>query len=86
MPKHLKIALPVKNRLCHSDQELSKSGRASKSHQWFQSYGHFTEWVDFAYWWSFIGGGSAPSACAAGLFYQHYKDLKEEMESCKSLT
>ena len=24
--------------------------------------------VDFAYWWSFIGGGSAPAACAAGLF------------------
>ena len=44
---------------CHSDQELSKSRRASKSHQWFKSYGHFTEGVGFAYWWSFSGGGSA---------------------------
>ena len=48
--------------------ELSKSRRASKSHQWFKSYGHFTEGVDFASWWSFIGGGSVPAACAAGLF------------------
>ena len=41
---------------------------ASKYHQWFKSYGHFTEGVDFAYWWSFIGEGSAPAACTAGLF------------------
>ena len=32
---------------------------------------HFTEGVDFAYWWSFIGGGSAPSFCAAGLFSEY---------------
>ena len=38
--------------------ELSKSRRASQSHQWFKSYSHFTEGVDFAYWWSFSGGGS----------------------------
>ena len=25
--------------------------------------------VDFAYWWSFIGGGSVPAACTAGLFH-----------------
>ena len=43
----------------HSDQELSQSRRASKSHQWFKSYSHFAERVDFAYWWSFSGGGSA---------------------------
>ena len=24
-----------------------------------KSYGHFTDRVDFAYWWSFSGGGSA---------------------------
>ena len=41
------------------DHELSKSRRASKSHQWFKSYGHFTEGVDFAYLWTFSGGGSA---------------------------
>ena len=27
--------------------------------QWFKSYGHFTEGVDFVYWWSFSSGGSA---------------------------
>ena len=37
-------------RLCHSDEELSKSLKASKLHQWFNSSGHFTEGVDFAYW------------------------------------
>jgi hypothetical protein len=25
------------------------------SHQWFKSYSHFIEGVDFAYWWSCIG-------------------------------
>ena len=35
----------------------SKSQRASKSHYWFKSYGEFAEWVNFAYWWSFIGKG-----------------------------
>ena len=25
----------------------------------FKSYGDFGDWVDFAYWWSFNGGGSA---------------------------
>ena len=34
----------------------------------FKSHDHFTEGVDFDYWWSFSGGGSAPTACAAGLF------------------
>ena len=48
--------LPV---ICHSDQKLSKSQRASKSYQWFESHGNFTEGVDFAYWWSFSIGGSA---------------------------
>ena len=36
-----------------------KSQRASKSRQWFNSYGNFTEAVDLAYWWSFSGRGSA---------------------------
>ena len=44
---------------CHSDQELSKLQRASTSDHWFKNYGNFTEGVDFAYWWSFSGGGSA---------------------------
>ena len=28
-----------------------------EGHHWFKSYGHFTEGVDFAYWWSCIGKG-----------------------------
>ena len=50
----------------------SKSRRASKLHYWFKSYGYFAEWVDFAYWWSFSGEGSASAACAAGLFLVKY--------------
>ena len=30
---------------------------AYKLHHWFKSNGHFTEGVDFAYWWSCIGKG-----------------------------
>ena len=42
----------------------SKSQRASKLHNWFKSFGDFSEWVDLP-----IGeGASAPAACAAGLF------------------
>ena len=40
------------------ERSLKISG-PSKSHQWFKSYGHFTEGVDYANWWSFSGGGSA---------------------------
>ena len=29
-----------------------------KLHHWFRSYGDFTEYMDFAYWWSFSGGAS----------------------------
>ena len=36
-----------------------KFQRASKSHYWFKSYNNCVEWVYFAYWLSFIGGGSA---------------------------
>ena len=37
----------------------SKSRLAFKSLNGFNRYGNFAEWVDFAYWWSFSGGGSA---------------------------
>ena len=37
--------------------------RASKSHHWFKRYGPFTEGVDFAYWWSYIGKGLRLQAC-----------------------
>ena len=43
--------------LFHKDQELYKSRRERKSHQCFDSYSHFTEGVDFAYWWSCIWKG-----------------------------
>ena len=35
----------------------SKYQRASKSHYWFKSYGNFAEWVNFVYWWRYIGKG-----------------------------
>jgi hypothetical protein len=42
--------------------------------------------MDFAYWWSFSGGGSAPAACAAGLFlrnssYPFVLEIYKEMSS-----
>ena len=37
----------------------SKSWRASRLHYWIMSYSNFADWVGFAYWWSFSGGGSA---------------------------
>ena len=42
--------------LCLGDP---KSQTASKSPYWFKSYGNFAEWVDLAFCWNFIGGGSA---------------------------
>ena len=29
----------------------------SKWHHWFKSIGDFAEWVELAYWWSWIGKG-----------------------------
>ena len=49
------------------------SRRASKLHDWFKSYGGFAKYVNFAYWWTFIG--SAPAACAAGLFILYTSSL-----------
>ena len=44
---------------------------------WFQSYGHFTEWVDFANWWNCISLGSehGRTACitAFALFFEQNK-------------
>ena len=56
--------------MCYNFLGDSKSQRTSKSHYWFKRDGDFAEWVDFAYWWSFSGKGSASAACAAGLFIQ----------------
>ena len=53
-------------------KKLSKSWSVSKSHQGLKSYGHFSEAVDFAYWWSWIGKGlrlqPAQQACFLSAF------------------
>ena len=36
---------------------ISKSRRAPKSQYWFNRYGNFAEWVNFACWWRCIGKG-----------------------------
>ena len=41
---------------------------------------NFDELVDFAYWWSFSGEGSAPAAYAAGLFRYYYQIVKGEQK------
>ena len=38
-------------------------------HHWFKSYGHFSEEVYFAYWWSCIGEGLRLQAC----FYRAFQ-------------
>ena len=52
----------------------SKSQRISKLLHWFESYGNFAEWVNFAYWISCIGKGQclqpAHPACYIG-YVQH---------------
>jgi len=37
------------------------------------SYGNFAEWMDFAYWWSFSGGGSAINAATLFSFFVKVK-------------
>ena len=51
--------LHAHNRLCYNffwDSNLE--GHPNCKYR-FKNYNDFTEWVDFAYRWSFIGGGSA---------------------------
>ena len=50
----LLITLPVIKKCQHFFRN-SKYWRASKSLNWFKSYGKFAEWLDFAYWWSCTG-------------------------------
>ena len=57
------------NRLCYNDLGDSKFRRASKLQYWFKSYGSFAELVDFAYLWSFIGGGSAINGATPSSFH-----------------
>ena len=35
---------------------------------WFMTFHDFAEWVDFAYWWSFIGEGSAINVATPSSF------------------
>ena len=45
------------NRLSYNFIRDSKSWGASKLTYWFKSYSDFSEWMDFACWWSCIGKG-----------------------------
>ena len=46
-------------RLCYNFSGDSKYRGAFKLHYWLKNYSNFSVWVDIAYWWSFIAGGSA---------------------------
>ena len=67
MPKRLEIALLVLNRICHRDQELSNSRKASNPIS-----GSKGMVILLKKWILPIGGvasvGSAPAACTADLF------------------
>ena len=63
-PKRLKMVLSVIYKLYWHFVRDSKSWRTFKSLYWFRSYGDFTEWVDFDYWWSCIGKGIPCSLCS----------------------
>ena len=65
--------LSVIKKLCYNFVGNSKSQRAFKSHYWFKSYSDFSELVDFAYWWSFIGGGSAINGATPSSLLEYYK-------------
>ena len=54
-----------------------KSWRASQLHCWFKSYGHFTEGIDFPYWWSFIGKGLRSTGRIRLVFY--YLNVMQEL-------
>ena len=63
-PKRYKMVLSVEYKLYWHFVRDSKSWRTFKSLYWFRSYGDFTEWVDFDYWWSCIGKGIPCSLCS----------------------
>ena len=54
------------------DQELLKSRRALESYQWFKRYSYFTEGVNFAYCWSFSGGGSVINGATPSSFFVYF--------------
>ena len=60
-----------KKRLFHNDLEHCKSQRASKSLLWFKSSSHFTEGVDWAYWWSCIGKGLRLQPAQKAFFFAY---------------
>ena len=41
----------------------------------FKSYSNFVEWVDFAYWWSFSGGGSSINGATPSEYYTEYNNV-----------
>ena len=50
-----------------------KSKKASKLHYWYKSYGSFAKRLDFAYWWSLSGGGSAMNGATPFSLTQVYR-------------
>ena len=72
MRKGVEIALPVINRLVLTGLGHSKSRRTSKLHYWFSSYGDFAEVGGVCLLEELHWEGSAPAACAAGLFSKSY--------------
>ena len=56
-PKDQRWCIPSKKLLCCTGSAYFKSQRISKLSHWFKSCDSFAEWVNFAYWWSYIGKG-----------------------------
>ena len=54
-------------------------------HYWFKSYGDFGEWMYFAYWWSFIGGGSAINSATPSSLTQHQHIMRLEQKPMHSM-
>ena len=50
----------------------------SEGHQNRISYGHFSEGVDFAYWWSFISGGSAINGATPSILFSKEKNERNK--------
>ena len=50
---------------------LNLEGHPNCISYWFKSYGDLAEWVDFAYWWIFSGGGSAIIGATASSSLTH---------------
>ena len=67
----------LENRLFPSDEELSKSRRASKSHQWFKIMAILLKGrICILVLGKLHQEGSAPADCAGGLFFTQINGIK----------